>query len=134
MAWDETTRDMYRRSSARYESDLTDEEWFFIEPLLPPPAKLGRRRTADLREICNAIPQPLEPLSPRQHPGAKQDQPVGALLPCLLRIHRRAREALVRRIREKARKRLDVLRAYLAPTATFRCVISYSLISGTIAA
>lgn len=55
MAWSETTREKYNRSSARYESDLTDEEWLLVEPLLPPPAKLGRRRTADLREICNAI-------------------------------------------------------------------------------
>ncbi len=55
MAWSETTREKYNRSSERYESDLTDEEWLLIEPLLPPPSKLGRRRTADLREICNAI-------------------------------------------------------------------------------
>ena len=55
MAWDETTRGKYKRNSRRYESDLSDEEWLLVEPLLPAPSKLGRPRTADLREICNAI-------------------------------------------------------------------------------
>src|ERR1700730_16247838 len=39
----------------RYPSDLTDEEWSSIESLLPRPAKRGRRRTTDLREVVNAI-------------------------------------------------------------------------------
>lgn len=39
----------------RYPSDLTDEEWFAIEPLLPRPARTGRRRATDLREVLNAI-------------------------------------------------------------------------------
>ncbi len=55
MAWNETTREKYKRSSDRYESDLTDEEWLLIEPLLPAPSKLGRRRTVDLRAVFDAI-------------------------------------------------------------------------------
>src|ERR1022692_1537934 len=39
----------------RYPSDLTDEEWRSIEPLLPRPSKRGRKRTTDLREVVNAI-------------------------------------------------------------------------------
>jgi putative transposase len=39
----------------RYPTDLTDTEWEQIEPLLPKPAKRGRKRKADLREILNAI-------------------------------------------------------------------------------
>ena len=39
----------------RYPSDLTDEEWRAVEPLLPGPAPNGRRRTTDLREVLNAI-------------------------------------------------------------------------------
>lgn len=35
-------------------SDLTDREWQIIEPYLPPPKRLGRRRT-DLRRIINGI-------------------------------------------------------------------------------
>jgi putative transposase len=39
----------------RYPTDLTDEEWSRIEPLLPPCGKTGRKRSVDLREILNAI-------------------------------------------------------------------------------
>src|SRR5271168_3975136 len=43
------------KKTKRYPSDLTDEEWLAIEPLLPGPAKRGRKRQTDLREILNAI-------------------------------------------------------------------------------
>jgi transposase len=43
------------KKTKRYPTDLTDEEWSPIEPLLPKPAKTGRRRTVDLREVVNAI-------------------------------------------------------------------------------
>lgn len=39
----------------RYPSDLTDNEWALMEPLMPDAAKVGRRRTVDFREIINAI-------------------------------------------------------------------------------
>jgi transposase len=43
------------RKTKRYPTDLTDEEWAKIEPLLPKPARTGRRREFDFREILNAI-------------------------------------------------------------------------------
>jgi transposase len=43
------------RKAKRYPTDLTDEEWGRVEPLLPQPARTGRRRSIDLREILNAI-------------------------------------------------------------------------------
>jgi putative transposase len=43
------------RKTKRYPTDLTDEEWARIEPVLPRPAKRGRPREVDLREILNAI-------------------------------------------------------------------------------
>lgn len=43
------------RKTRRYPTDLTDEEWGRITPLLPTPAKLGRKRGVDLREVLNAI-------------------------------------------------------------------------------
>ena len=43
------------QQTKRYPTDLTDEEWSRIEPLLPQVAKTGRRRSVDLREILNAI-------------------------------------------------------------------------------
>ncbi len=38
-----------------YPSDLTDEEWAVLEPLLPPTKHTGRKRKYELREIANAI-------------------------------------------------------------------------------
>ena len=55
MAWNETTREQYKRPLDRFETDVTDAEWALIEPLLPPPSRLGRRRRTDLREVFNAI-------------------------------------------------------------------------------
>jgi putative transposase len=43
------------KKTRRYPSDLTDEEWRSVEPLLPQPAKRGRKRTTDLRDVVNAI-------------------------------------------------------------------------------
>lgn len=39
----------------RYPTDLTAEEWEQIRPYLPKPARRGRKRRVDLREIVNAI-------------------------------------------------------------------------------
>jgi putative transposase len=39
----------------RYPTDLTDAEWARIRPLLPEPARRGRKPSVDLREILNAI-------------------------------------------------------------------------------
>lgn len=43
------------RKTKRYPTDLTDEEWEQIEPLLPKPAERGRRASVDLREVLNEI-------------------------------------------------------------------------------
>ena len=43
------------KKTKRYPSDLTDEEWERIAPLLPRPAKKGRKPDVDLREVLNAI-------------------------------------------------------------------------------
>lgn len=56
--WTESTRGRMAaiaRKTKRYPSDLTDEEWAQIEPLLPAPAKRGRKRETDMREVVNAI-------------------------------------------------------------------------------
>ena len=39
----------------RYPSDLTDEQWALLEPLLPPPHRRGQPRKTDLREVVNAL-------------------------------------------------------------------------------
>src|SRR4051794_15239290 len=39
----------------RYKTDLTDEQWGVIKPLLPPARPGGRPRSTDLREVINAL-------------------------------------------------------------------------------
>jgi transposase len=53
--WTEITREQYRRDSLRYASDVTDEEWALIEPLLPTAKSLGRPRTTHLRNVVDAM-------------------------------------------------------------------------------
>jgi putative transposase len=38
-----------------YPSDLTDEQWQLIRPLLPPPSRVGRPREVCRRQVINAI-------------------------------------------------------------------------------
>jgi putative transposase len=38
-----------------YPSDLTDEQWAVLEPLLPRPSRFGRPRKTELREVVNAL-------------------------------------------------------------------------------
>ena len=42
-------------SRKRYTSDLTDQEWAILEPLIPPAKHGGRPRSVNLREVLNAI-------------------------------------------------------------------------------
>jgi transposase len=55
MSWTELTRELYDRSDSRYSSDVTDEEWAVVAPLLPIPNQLGRPRKVDLRSVWDAI-------------------------------------------------------------------------------
>ena len=43
------------RKTKRYPSDLTDEEWERIAPLLPKPSRRGRKPGVAMREVLNAI-------------------------------------------------------------------------------
>ncbi len=42
-------------SQPDYDSDLSDEEWQQIEPLLPPEKPVGKLREVAMREVLNAI-------------------------------------------------------------------------------
>ena len=55
MPWNETAKTEFARPRDRFGSDLTDEEWNLVKPCLPPPAKRGRPRKTDLREVADAI-------------------------------------------------------------------------------
>ena len=39
----------------RYPTDLTDEQWAILQPLIPPAKPGGRRRQVDRREVLNAL-------------------------------------------------------------------------------
>src|SRR5260370_37315427 len=74
--WTKENRGRYDRSRLRYPSDLTDEEWALVEPLIAPAKRGGNKRTVDVREVVNgwmyllspgcqwrAIPKDLPPRS-----------------------------------------------------------------------
>jgi transposase len=51
--WTAENRGRYDRSKLRYPSDLTDEEWAHVEPLIPPGK--GSMRRVKVREVMNGI-------------------------------------------------------------------------------
>jgi hypothetical protein len=58
-----------------YPSDLTDEQWAILEPMIPPAKQSnrgGRPRRVDMREVLNTSPQPRglsRPCAPACCPG-----------------------------------------------------------------
>jgi transposase len=74
--WNAENRPRYDPSKLRYPSDLTDEEWGLIEPLIPAAKPGGNKRSVDMHEVMNgamyilstgcqwrAIPKDLPPRS-----------------------------------------------------------------------
>ena len=53
--WTKENRARYDRSGLRYPSDLTDEEWTFVAPLIPPAKRGGGKRSVDLRAVVNGL-------------------------------------------------------------------------------
>src|ERR1700685_4003456 len=53
--WTARNRGRYDRSQLRYPSDLTDDEWAHVEPLIPPARRGGNKRHVDVREVMNGI-------------------------------------------------------------------------------
>ena len=53
--WTIKNRAQYDRSQLRYPSDLTNEEWSLIGPLIPPAKRGGNKRTVDVREVVNGV-------------------------------------------------------------------------------
>src|SRR5271169_4914486 len=53
--WTTKNRGRYDRTRLRYPSDLTDDEWSHVEPLIPPAKRGGNRRHVDVREVVNGI-------------------------------------------------------------------------------
>ena len=53
--WTRQNRKRYDRSQLRYPSDLTDAEWSYVAPLIPPAKAGGNKRSVDVREVMNGI-------------------------------------------------------------------------------
>ena len=53
--WTAQNRRRYDRSQLRYPSDLTDDEWAHVGPLIPPARRGGNKRHVDVREVMNGI-------------------------------------------------------------------------------
>jgi transposase len=53
--WTDENRVRYDRSKLRYPSDLTDEEWALIGPLIPPAKRGGNKRTVAERDVVNGV-------------------------------------------------------------------------------
>ena len=53
--WNPKNRARHDRDMLRYPSDLTDDEWALIGPMIPPAKPGGHVRTVDIREIVNGI-------------------------------------------------------------------------------
>src|SRR6478735_10584584 len=53
--WTDENRVRYDRSKLRYPSDLTDEEWALIGPLIPPAKRGGNKRTVNERDVVDGV-------------------------------------------------------------------------------
>jgi hypothetical protein len=53
--WTQKNRPRYDRDHLRYPSDLTDEEWAVVAPLIPPPRPGGGKRRTDMRAVVNGL-------------------------------------------------------------------------------
>src|SRR5712671_1409228 len=85
--WTLENRPKYNRDHLRYPSDLTDEEWAYVAPLIPPPKPGGGKRRTDMRAVMNAVmyilstgcqwgylPKDFPPFSTVHHGGPRRDQ------------------------------------------------------------
>ena len=53
--WTPEHRRAANRSGLRYPSDLTDDEWAIVAPMIPPARHGGRKRSVNVREVLNGI-------------------------------------------------------------------------------
>lgn len=53
--WTTKNRARYNRDHLRYPSDVTEEEWAVIAPLIPPARRGGRQRSVNIREVFNGV-------------------------------------------------------------------------------
>ena len=74
--WTAKNRGRYDRSKLRYPSDLTDDEWAHVAPLIAPAKRGGNRRHVDVR-LVDTLGLLLHAIV---HPADIQDRDDGILL------------------------------------------------------
>ena len=53
--WTAENRPRYNRDKLRYPSDLTNEEWALVEPLIAPGKRGGGKRTVVMRSVVDGL-------------------------------------------------------------------------------
>ena len=53
--WTQEYRGRCDRSKLRCPTDLTDDEWALISPMIPPAKRGGNKRTVSERDIVNGV-------------------------------------------------------------------------------
>ena len=53
--WTLENRARYNRDHLRYPSDVTEEEWAEVAPLIPPARRGGRQRSVNMRAVFNGL-------------------------------------------------------------------------------
>jgi transposase len=53
--WTDQNRLKYNRDHLRYPSDVTEDEWAVIAPLIPPAKRGGGKRRVEMRAVLNGI-------------------------------------------------------------------------------
>lgn len=53
--WTLQNRGRYNRDQLRYPSDVTEEEWAQVAPLIPPARRGGRKRSVNIRAVFNGL-------------------------------------------------------------------------------
>ena len=53
--WTVENRKRHDRRMLRYPTDLTDDEWSLVAPLIPPAKRGGNKRTVDVRDVVNGL-------------------------------------------------------------------------------
>jgi transposase len=96
--WTMKNRPRYDRDKLRYPSDLTDEEWSLVEPLIPPAKHDGRRREVVVREVVNGVMYVLSRVPVAIHPEGPAAEKHGARLPDPLELRRHDRKAASRAV------------------------------------
>ena len=116
---DERTAPVTTAADLRYPSDLTDEEWALVEPLIPPAKRGGDKRTVNVREVVNGLHvcaiDRLPVAGDPEGPAAALD---GVRLFRSVELGRHARSASITRSMSDAGSRADVRPAPPPPSST----------------